>query len=415
MGSSALKAKSIKSTLSGGRAYRQFFIFCTLFSFFIWLFGFFLWGSEAFSTNLFFSRCGDFLADSLNVTGYSSLLDPYNNTMYTGLAEKSYPPLVYVAMFLFSRLVNMTPYYQKDRFLEIYHEPLYLIVYIIVIFIIALATYEIIKRASLGEKIDKTFIGISVLLSAPFLYTLERGNCIIVLPALIFMFLFFRNSENKAVKEIALISLGLAFGIKLVPAVFGLLLLYEKKWLEALRAALYGAAAFLLPFLFLNGGFANIPLMFRNLVLMSNAYSNSDGCTLRSLFAILHLDPGSGINQAIVFLINILVVLLLLAASYFLRKSWEGVLAITLILILIPSNSAYYCLLYLIPVLIMFLNEKKHDSIDAVALISFILIFSPLVGALTSMKLANFALAILVFYVLAKLIKNITIKKMPVL
>ena len=401
-----LKNKNItlKNAFSSADVYRKFFIFCTLFSFVIWLVFLFYRGSSSFSLNLFFFRGRDFLADFTNVTGYSSLRDPYNNTMYSGYAEKSYPPLVYVVMYFFSRLVNMKPFYEKNYFGDLYKKPLFIMVYITVIVIVALLTYEIIRRVSDGKNTDKTFLGFSFLLSAPFLFTAERGNCIIIMPVLLTVFLFFRNSSNRFLKEIALICLGLSFGIKLVPAALGLLLIYEKKWLDIVKAVIYGAAALFLPFLFLKGGFANFPLLLRNMSLMTQNYAATEGCTVRAFFEIL----GIIIYPDIAVIFSALIAIPLLLISFLFRGSWESVLAVTLVIIILPTNSAYYCLLYLIPAAVMFLNDKKHRPIDAVVLLGFTAIFSPALCGLTSMRICNFGLLAVIAGIIAKIPKKIS-------
>ncbi|MCM1061323.1 MAG: hypothetical protein NC452_13695 [Eubacterium sp.] len=113
------KIKTIKNNtifIKSKRFYEISFVVVILLGFILWIIGIFHGGKDSSQFQVFFRNCRDFFADMLNVVGYSSQKDVYNNTMYTGLGEKAYPPLTYIITYFFSRLVDMQPYYEKNNF-----------------------------------------------------------------------------------------------------------------------------------------------------------------------------------------------------------------------------------------------------------------------------------------------------------
>ena len=70
---------------------------------------------------------------------------------------------------------------------------------------------------------------------------------------LLIAFLLMRDSEKKVNREIALICLACAAGLKIYPALFGVLYIKEKRFKEAVRAIIYGVLIFFLPYIFFGG------------------------------------------------------------------------------------------------------------------------------------------------------------------
>ena len=91
------------------------------------------------------------------------------------------------------------------------------------------------------------------MLSSIFIYAYERGNLIQLTVVLSTIFLLCYNSKNKIIKEISFICLATAAALKIFPALFGILLLFDKKYKEAMRLIIYGINFTSLPFLFFEG------------------------------------------------------------------------------------------------------------------------------------------------------------------
>lgn len=108
-----------------------------------------------------------------------------------------------------------------------------------------------------GETRKGLLACVSVLLSYSLFFAIERGN--IVLQAFIFLLFYvvFYRSKSTVLRELSLVSLSVAFCLKLYPAVFGILLILDRRWRDAFRCVAYALVLFVLSevvYYFLNGG-----------------------------------------------------------------------------------------------------------------------------------------------------------------
>ena len=62
--------------------------------------------------------------------------------------------------------------------------------------------------------------------------------------------LYLKDRSSAASREAALILIAMAAGIKLYPAIIGVIYLREKRFKEAIRLVIYGLIIFLVPFAF---------------------------------------------------------------------------------------------------------------------------------------------------------------------
>ena len=351
----------------------------------LWFLAIFIQGQFSNQFGIFFIDLQDFWADMLNVVGYSSQLDPYNNLMYTGLQEKAYPPLAYLFTWLYSRFQDMGMFYDMNSFLHLYVLPHFLVPWLLTLLLIMLFYYELIRSGKSGNHGMKVATALVFLFSGPMLYSLERGNIVLLSAMLCLAFVLSYRSDNLVLRELGYICLAMAAGLKLSPAVLGLVLIRERRWRDAVRTVIYGLVFFFVPFLCLKGGFANIPLFLRNLSLNQEAYRHSVGCSIRNLLdcfgALLHVEiPAIAVT-----------IVSLLFAAYFVyigftgSTAWLRLLALTLIILVVPTFSHYYNVLYLIPSALLFLNETEHEKIDVIVLVALLLVFSPIVSWITDL------------------------------
>lgn len=384
----------IKYIITSRRFYEYTFISVILSTFMLWLFKIFYEGNLSEQFNIFFRGCSDFLADILNVVGYSSQRDVYNNTMYTGLAEKAYPPLTYVFAYFLSRLVDMGQYYKLNYFLWMYQEPRFLIIYLILAIITMIMVYELICSCKTGCHSLKIVTAVTCLLSAPMLYSLERANTIIITMFCTMFFSFFYDSQKCLLRQLAYLSFAVAVSLKLTPAVLGIFLLHKRQWKGVVCVIIYSLILFLTPFAFFEGGLSNLPKMMENMQLNLEVYTSNEGCTL--LASILHFVPSPpeslpSIMKAITYIVSIV----FLAASFMLPFKWERMMAVSLTLVILPSHSGYYCLLYLFPPMIAFLNETNHKYPDLLFLLAILFIMQDVRGEWSD-NLFNYHLALLI-------------------
>lgn len=363
-------------------------------SFLMWLTALFAEGGASEQFQVFFRTCEDFFADTFNVMGYSSQRDVYHNTMYTGLGEKAYPPLTYVFTFLLSRLIGMERYWAMNDFRLMYAEPKLMIVLMLFMVITAVMVYELIRSSKTGSHAVKIGTAAAVLVSAPMLYSFERGNTIILTMFFVMIFLFYYDSENRIHKEFALLSLAVAVALKMTPAVLGILLLYKKQWKDAIRAVLYGAVIVIVPFFFFEGGLENIPQMFSNMQENLANYTSDDGCTLLASVLSFTGTAGAGLRTGMKVLTYVVSGAFLVMAPMF-EKRWEQIMAVSMVLIILPSHSGYYCILYLIPAILAFLNDDSHKKTDVIILTAILFIMVTVQSGLGT-AFVNYHTAILV-------------------
>lgn len=389
----------MKKRLKDNKTFEVIFIAGILLLVSIWIGCICVEGTNSRQFETFFLSTGDFLADATNVTGYSSQRDVYHNTMYTGLGEKAYPPLSYLISYLFSRTVDMTPYWQNSYFVNMYQNTHFMIIYMIFLIATMVILYQTLCRCKEGPEVIRSLAAFAVILSAPLMYSVERGNFII--HTLICTLVYLRYYDDKTVwkRELALMCLAIATSFKMTPAVLGIFLIYDKKWKEIAHVIVYGIIFGLLPFLFFKGGFANIATMFQNMKLNLDAYNSSEGCTLYASFLNMGLSGSEALQTAFKY-ITYVICLFFVVTAPMLKGKWQRWLSILLVLLIAPSHSGQYCILYLIPAMISFLNEKEHAYAEYIILIAFLLIMNPLQGGAWTKLDYHFSIIVLVIYML---------------
>ncbi len=397
----------ITDTLKTRKFYEWSFIAIVIMSFFAWLCGIFLHGELSTQFDLFYGRVGDFLADCLNVVGYSSERDVYHCMRYSDLSEKPYPPLTYVMMYFFSRLVDMTPYYDADYFLNMYTDSKFLIIYMIYATVGAIMFYEIVRTCKMGSNAVKIWTAAAFMVSMPVLFSYERGNTIILTTFCVMFYMFYYDSDNKVMKELALIALAVATAFKLSPAVLGILLLYNRQWKEAVRTVIYGIIIVVLPYLFFDGGFANIAQMFSNIKENVDSYTSDSGTTLYAAVLSFGFEADESLKNVMQY-ITYAVCACLLVSAYFFRHRWARLASVAMVLIILPSHSGYYCIMYFLPAIVAFLNEEEHSLPELAVLFAMILIMYDVQSTIGD-KLLNyhFAQVIIIIYLVFSGIKTI--------
>jgi hypothetical protein len=203
---------------------------------------------------------------------------------------------------------------------------------------------------------------IAVLTCAPMLFTIERGNIILIAFILTLFYIFAYDSENPVVSELALISLAFAAALKIYPAVYGLLLLKEHKWKKAIRCVIYGIMLFILPFIYYSGldGFG----AFMKGMSTSVNFVYGYGYNLSAYNAIKAFVAFTGVKvfpkiyrYAVLFL-----AVTISPALLFTKKKSVTILACTLLLLALPKMSYFYVGLFiLIPLLYDYTKKERID------------------------------------------------------
>ena len=344
------------------------------------IFAFFFYGlyerKNEMQTLVFFRQGENYMADFLNVLEYSVNLNPYVNEI-NGFCEKAYFPLSYVIFFAFGKLMGFDGY---DGTLESVSFQELVFTNCIMMLMMALLAVQIFDMLD-KEKWYKFLIAAILMVSGVSLFSYERGNIIVLAVSGMLFFIATYDSENKILRELGYIALAFAAALKGYPAILGLLLVYKRQWKEALRLVVYGVIAAFGPFLLLEGGVSNIQFWQRNWKLNTEVYEFVQQPKLGYYYFIAYakdlvFEQREHLRDVWKPIINILAVLGVVS-NFFQKRKWITVGMLTVIILMIPSNCGYYCLLYIFPVILLYLNEKDKRWLDLAYIPIFLMLLCP--------------------------------------
>ena len=363
-----------------------FYFSCMLFIGIFLLAGFLTHG-EAMRTLLFSDKTDSFM-DFFNSIQYG--LAPYENKVI-------YPPLINLFYALWGKFViigEISEHATEIRSSQMGN--LLLGLYLIsssVVFFLSLTKLKI------GTKAEKILFLLIVLFSTPFLYAFERGNSIILAVAAMACFLCNYDAEKKSLRYLAFVCLGISAGIKIAPALFGLILLRERRFKDAITAAVIGTVIFMVPFVFLDG---NIFTLLENIqhttALFQGVHINELG-TMQLIGNGVYVNlSNTGVflsrllNFNLVKLTFCLNILLLVAGIFVVSfgravEKWKIVAILSSILILCPGFSAIYNLAYILLPLVLFLNiNPERNKLN----VCYAILFAGMIIPLVNFKISLF-------------------------
>ncbi len=326
---------------------------------------------QSFVNTLFRNSVGtDFFMDFFNSIRDASTKDVYKEGII-------YPPLANMFFYVLSLMIDPELAATKfSRRTMLQRDYVCLFIYFVFVVLCLLLFSSIIKRYFAKHGLDKYSSAFSVLLifSYPMIYCVQRGN--IALLSLVFsmFFIFNRKNENKFIKELSFILLAIAAGIKLYPAAFGLLLLADKKYKDAIRLAFYGIICIILPFFFYDG-FESIGDLFNNLNEFSDYSLNKlspEFVCIDVLAMYANIFFRLGYSDAYTFLATV-TYLSAIAIFIISDKEWQKIWAIAYMIMNYPSTARTYILIFAIIPFIVFICSKSFRKRDVPYYISFLL------------------------------------------
>lgn len=282
-----------------------------------------------------------------------------------------YPPLANLFFYILFKFVPSYQYEQWNFFrgtptdLRFWQPTMMLfILYIIISVIILFVLFQkLLEKYRMG-----TILSIALIVSFGIINAYERGNIILLVLMFVMFFIEFKDSDNKILSEFALISLAIAAGLKLYPAIFGFLLVYEKQWKKAIRTIIYGIIMFIAPFFAFYEGINGLPIFIKVLTTYygTSTFSANGLSADRLVNSLIYsIDGIFGTSFAsdklmeVGTIINVCAVGLLLVAGFFLKKKWERVLVCSLAVLMYQSQFVYI-LTILIVALLCFLKEEDR-------------------------------------------------------
>ncbi len=337
-------------------------------TFFIMLF---VSNGESFRITLFRNSVGsDFFMDFFNSIRDGSRMDVYKNRII-------YPPLANMFFYLLSRMINpelASAPFSKRMLLQ--RDYVCLFLYFVFVIIMMIMFIGMVKKYFEKHNLQRFSMSIPIMLlfSYPMIYCIQRGNIALLSMVFTMFFIFYRNSENKVLRELSFILLAVAAGIKIYPAAFGVLLITDRKFKHAARLVLYGILCFVLPFFFYDGVESMVDLI-NNLQLFSTKSSNritpafvSIDVLIMYAHVIFDLDKETAYSFLSTVVSLVAVVIILLAP-----KDWQKVWAISYIIMNRPSTARTYILILAIIPFVMFICSQKFRKRDIPYYVMFIL------------------------------------------
>ena len=326
----------------------------------------------------------DWFMDWFNVVYYSIGKKPY---IWGLIEERSLPPLTFLLLYPFSLLYDydVTGWIENDTRYEARYAQLPMVGGTMVLILSYLLLAYALNRAYRSRKNTGSMPAIMLFLVLFFsginLFCIERMNLQVITAGSLALYTVLcetalpdEGKGNPVDSCLCMLCLSFAAAIKLFPAIFGVLLLYKKKWKEAAAAFITGMLLVFLPFLWMDQPFIECITSFvRSLKLHGESYLTiaDFGFSTPMLIGLTGLDYG--LLQAVAYIAAVIA----LCCAWSLKSGWKKIMLLSLTLVLTSGQQGYYCLMFLFLPIVLFFTEE-HSLIDVAYVAAFAVILSPL-------------------------------------
>lgn len=347
--------------------------------------------------------------DFFNSVQYTKGGDPYFS--YGTL----YPPL---ANLYFYGMYNLMPVgvremipdtftdilFQRASYVDIRVHQSGLFLFIMFVVITMILLFCMIQRI-LKDVEHTNLIALGCCFSIVVVFSLERGNIILLALLFTLFFLKFHEDPNPVYRELSYIALAIAAGLKLYPALFGVLLIGEKKIWPGIRTVIYGMAAFFLPFF----AFGGIPALFKFISIFRKFSSGGSvylsGYGVRNVVKVIlyiikciseniafgtavSLDEYSGVLRT-AQLASYVLMIVFLGFALIEKRYWNKLLLIGLAIVSGQDSDVYTGVFLLIPLIFLFAEEHSFNRNMLVEYILLTIMMIPIPLTLYSVTLAG--------------------------
>lgn len=328
-------------------------------------------GSIVFSVFVLIRTGGLCLDTIVSGKGTDSFMDFFNHISYVRDPQNVYyasehacfPPLIYCMYLLFAKMLPQDATVMYNAALTSSYAMLLYVAYCVVLAILLFySIYKLAKR-SIEWSLGMTVL---IVMSNAFIFgVLERGNSALIVCIFLLRALELREREDRTARERALLLIAFSAGIKIYPAIFGLLYLIEKRWKEAGRLIVYGMLFFFAPFAFF-GGSQGLMQFIRNQMIIQ-----SDRVGTASVGAFWNLLTGmrNGEIAAVGYLI------LAVLGCVLARDMWKKIFLLSSIMVIAPLWSGRYTTIYMVIPLILYFRESRKGVINYVYTFLFACMF----------------------------------------
>ena len=202
----------------------------------------------------------------------------------------------------------------------------------------------------------KLIVYISVFCSYPFLSSaIKTGNPILIVVMFLMISLYYINDKTKLSKEITLLNFAIAIAFKIIPCIFAISYLKNKKYEEFIKLIIYSAVLFFSPFIFYDG-YSGFKLFLNNLLI-----DQKELICYGTLPFIIKDMPISGLLKAI---IPFIFLIFLLIFAYGSKKNFVTYLLLCEAMLLIPGVTQPYSIVYMIIPLAFWIRFNGKRKLD---------------------------------------------------
>ena len=321
-----------------------------------------------------------------------------------------YPPLANLFFYLLTLFIpndikaGWPDSHEGVKFMVGDREDLRLMQSAMVLFLIFLLITLFIMAKMIHARTGSYLLTFCLVFSAGTLAAIERGNVILLAFILTFYFVEHYKDENRLTSELALLALAAAFGFKLYPCIFGLLLIKDRKWAAAGRCILYAVLFTVLPTFVFEGPKAIS--LWLDLIIGFGGFSagttSTSGLTTASEGTIISSVSFSWILVAVLGALLLIIFLVRKSGKPLLQLRDSQILfLVTYLTLLTGGGSGGYNLLFFIIPFLSFLSET--DKLNYRNCIEFLLYLV----CLLPVGINEFNVYFLVVYIIGVLIRNI--------
>ena len=330
--------------------------------------------------------------------------------------DACYSPLSYAVFAFFSRATSAADLFQGTDLLQVPYvdlidltptlltSPYQLMAYLIYLLAGVSLCLLAVRLLALRDS-EKTALTACVLCSVPLLFgAVERGNLTLYVAPLVLLAWKLRDSERPLLRELALVLIAVAAGLKFYPAFLGLLYLKEKRWKEAARLIVYGAVCVFVPFAF-YGGLDGLRLLLANLSQLTAGTDYFHRVQFfQGVLTFFHISGRLARVLNLVFLLG-LVMLFWCTKDRVRRMTYLAAM-----LAFYPPNGYRYMLLFFLLPLFAWAEERSREAAKPAArqwfeAVLFAAVFSvpTLFGLLTGFRLSfgSYTLTYVEFFIYA--------------
>ena len=231
---------------------------------------------------------------------------------------------------------------------------------VVVIWFIIISLEKLVDISNANRKV----LFLVLALSAPVMHGVERGNMVVWISfALTIYYIAYYKASNPVVKESAMLALAIASGLRLYPAIFGLLMIKKGEKKAVARLIIYGMVFFFVPFLFY--GLPSFGVWVKTLREMMEQLLSVYGYnySIRNMANILAIFCGDRMSNIAYWVMFIVFVSGLAVGALFSNDRMLRTLSCVLLGIIVPAQSFEYGITFTIIPFCFFIGDYAKRNI----------------------------------------------------